>query len=236
MPPVASQLGRVSVATNPILVTGGTLYAIQVLGDKADFGKFGLFRRISGLTDPNTLESDLTLAVVWYLNPDECCRGDGGIVGFLQDTPSNRRDFRACDPDLWDALRKLVDEGKRCVHEIPKIGILPENTKSYDLPLHFPPFLLRPARKETHRLWLVGALQATRHADIIYLDPDNGLAQDESKMYRKLGQKYAYTSDIREFWDCGKSVVIYHHLGHSDVDEHIRRRVEQLRGIPGVNL
>ena len=203
----------------------------KYVGDKSDFYKYGLLRRISGLTDPDTSTSDLTLAVVWYLVPDECCNGDGRNVGYLRDSPANRRDYRECDPLLWSTLRDLVCGNRRCVHEIPRTGILPDGTKFYDAPLHFPGYLARDSerKRELRGLWLAGALQAARRADVVYLDPDTGITQDETQMYRKKGPKYTYLPDIRVFWGRGQSLVIYHHLGRSDVAQQIEDKKNQLR-------
>ncbi len=199
-------------------------------GDKPDFAKYGLLRFLTGLTDPKTKKADLKLGIVWYLTPDDCCSSEGRKTSFLCDTTDNHRKFRDLDPPLWDALKALVDGGDRCVHKIPDTGILPEGPKPYDVPLQFPPFMLRPARKEYRNLWIAGAKQAVSDADIVFLDPDTGIAPEEKKL-RKEGPKYAYISDIEEFWGCGKSVVIYQHPGRKGEDERIKKKRAWLRGV-----
>ena len=205
----------------------------KYVGDKPDFGKFGLLRFLTGLTDPETPEPDLRLGVVWYLTPDDCCGNEGRSIGYLEDTPANRREFRDCDPTLWDELRGVVDRGERCVHRVPNAQILPAGTSIYDIPLHFPPYMLRPAREANRTLWLAGAKQAVQGATIIFLDPDTGLAPEEKK-YRKEGPKYTYMSDIEEFWGCGKSVIVYQHPGRNGEDERIREKNAQIREMSGV--
>ena len=205
----------------------------KFVGDKLDFGKYGLLRCLCGPIDPDTLKPDLKLGITWYLTPDNCCRRDGGNTGYLVDTPENRRLYRACGPDLWDALKDLVDGNRRCVHEIPGTGILP-NTDYFDAMLHFPRYLPRPARIETRRLWLCAALEATKDAAIVFLDPDTGIAPDDWK-FKAKGPKYTYISDIQEFWGRGQSVVIYQHFGMGiPVERFVREKVALLRGEFGV--
>ena len=70
-------------------------------------------------------------------------------------------------------------------------------------------------------------------ADVVYFDPDNGISGPE-RMYRKEGPKFTYLSDLREFWDCGKSLIIYHHLGRKPACEAIREMAAVLERKFGV--
>ena len=183
----------------------------RYVGDVADFGKHGLLRFLSGMTDPTVLEPDLRLGLVWYMFPDECGNRHGGITGYLKDNPKNQETYHNCDPPLWELLKGFVDKGVRCVHCVQKNPPLPGNTLYYGAPLHFPPYMLRSIRKNVRGLWLAGALQATEKARLVCLDPDNGITP-EAKMHLKQGPKFTYLSDLREFWDRGQSLVVYHHL------------------------
>ena len=78
--------------------------------------------------------------------------------------------------------------------------------------LHFPPYLLRPARIEMRRLWLEAALRETEGADLVCVDPDNGIGNPDL-MYRKAGPKHVYMSDLAALWDAGRGLVVYHHMG-----------------------
>ena len=75
-------------------------------GDVGDFGKYGLLRHLAGMTSEDDLDS-LKLGMVWYLRPDDC-GNDGRHTGYLKQTDKNREEYRACDSDLWDELRRLV--------------------------------------------------------------------------------------------------------------------------------
>ena len=193
----------------------------RYVGDVGDFGKYGLLRFLTGAVDPGDREPNPRLGVVWYLTPDEAGRGDGQHIGYLDRTPQNAARFRACDPDLWETLHRLVrhERNARCVHQVERAAILPASF--YNPMLLFEPYMLRPMREELRRLWLAAARLAMADADLVFLDPGNGLAEPP-KMHQKKGPKFTYAPDLREFWECGKSLVIYHHLGRNgQADEKI---------------
>ena len=86
------------------------------------------------------------------------------------------------------------------------------------------------AKAEMREQWLQGALKATKGAELVCLDPDNGVAPDRKGMYGQDGPKHAYMSDLRDFWERGQSLVVYHHLGRRGTAvEQVRKIASQLR-------
>ena len=70
---------------------------------------------------------------------------------------------------------------------------------------------VRKHRKRVRCRWVKNALARVQDADLVYLDPDNSIRSDDaSERYCKDGPKHAYMSDLRTFWDAGKSLVVYH--------------------------
>ena len=120
----------------------------------------------------------------------------------------------------------------RCVHCAEEAGILPEDTAYFNVMLHFSPPMTRNVRKEIRRAWLTTAHRETANADIVCLDPDNGIAQD-AKMHLKQGPKFTYMADLREFWNNGdgKSLVVYQHTGRTggSAEDQIRAKANTLR-------
>ena len=197
----------------------------RYVGDAGDFGKHGLLRRLGGTTDPETDAPDLRLGLVWYLFPDELHGADGKKINrdgkqttYLDPDHKDAETHRQCDPDLWDKLRQYVDEGRRCVHCVQADPVLPADTLYHDDLLYYWPGMNRTFRQTMRELWFAGALRATADADLVCVDPDNGLTSD-AKMYHQNGPKHTYLSDLREFWNREQSLVIYQHLGMSEPAE-----------------
>lgn len=206
-------------------------------GDVADFGKCGLLRFLSGLTDPEADAQDLTPGLAWWFHLDKCERKDGHITGYLKDTKKNRRLFRSCDPCLWDGLRVLVEGGRRCVHCIQAAGLFPDDTLYHRELLHFPKYLSKPGqrlmREEIRRLWIEDALRTTEAAHLVYLDPDTG-PSDDNRRYQAIGPKWVYHDEILAFWERGQSLVLYQDLGMNETADRLAQATaNRLCGILG---
>ena len=195
----------------------------RYVGDIGDFANNGLLRWLTGMTRKATEEEQslsgvkvveephpkkpLRLGVVWYLNePNERQREnrDGQKVHYLCDSkicgPENRV-YMKCDPHLYDALKKIVKaEGKRQISVVQRRGILPSNT------LYFPDLLPSQANRAS---WHKSALKKVTKADIVFVNPDKGIA---SNRYETVGSKeHVYMKELESFAKNGKSLVIYHH-------------------------
>ena len=175
----------------------------RYVGDVGDFGKYGLLR---------ACVRQLRLGVVWYLHPDESHNSDGKYTGYLNGTAANQMEFRACDPPLYDELQRLVVENDRNVSRIRDSGVLPLDTAYFERSLSFSPKESRLARQVARADWLENALSATKGADVVFCDPDNGISETVDPL-RKNGPKYVYVGDLKRFTERGQSLVVYHHLG-----------------------
>ena len=107
-------------------------------------------------------------------------------------------------------------------------------TLYHDAMLHYWPGMDRPFRQTLRELWFRQALQATADADLVCVDPDNGLAPNE-KMFHQDGPKFVYMGDLRTFWNRGQSLVVYQHLGmNASAEVQIDDKATLLRGgLPG---
>jgi hypothetical protein len=168
-------------------------------GDIGDFGKYGLLRALAG--------SPLRLGIVWYLTSD----GDsGGNHREYLDRPER---FRPCDQSLFDALIAF-NRGEPRIARISHFPILPLDTLRVDEPL--PP----PAGRED---WFGMALSATRYCDLIFLDPDNGLAPRSVPCSRATACHYVYPEEIAAFRSRRQSVLVYHHFSRrNSVERQLR--------------
>ena len=209
----------------------------KYVGDAGDFGKHGLLRRLCGLTDPETAEPDLRLGLAWYLFPDGLHGADktkivhdGKQITYLDPNHKDAEMHRQCDPDLWTKLRKYVDEGRRCVHCVQADPVLPENTLYHDDLLYYWPSMGKPFRQTVREHWFAGALRATAGADLVCLDPDNGIRWDGGKMFQQDGPKYTYLDDLRALWERGQSLVVYQHQSRVEVEDFVAQTTAKLRG------
>ena len=191
----------------------------RYVGDVGDFGKYGLLRHLTGQQKaPSTSDMPMRLGVVWYHYPDECHNDDGKYTGYLEDTPANHSKYRACDPDLYDTMRRLVKTGCRNILAVQRSRILQDDTLYYEASLSFPRQMPRSDRKAARASWFEGALGATSDADVIFVDPDNSLSDPANGIsasidpLRKTGPKYVFIADLLAFYKRGQSLIIYHHL------------------------
>ena len=201
----------------------------RYVGDIGDFGKYGLLRALTGLSTTPSSDHGLRLGVVWYLYPDESHNADGKYTGYLDAKPANHDRFRVCDPPLYDALGCLVGAGDRDVVAVHRCGVMPDDTSYYESSLSYPKSMSRVARQATRKNWFTDALEATAGADMVFVDPDNGISATANPL-RKTGPKYVFIDDILRFAQRGQSLVIYHHLGRQGTaGQQINRLAEYLR-------
>lgn len=180
----------------------------RYVGDVGDFGKFGLLRALVG-----SLDSSLRLGVVWCAFPDESHNGDGRHIAYLRDDA-----MVALDPELHAKLRALVDSGSRSIAALEAAGILPQSTIFYRQPTTGLAEGIGPAgrlRTIYRERWHSGALQTTKDADLVFFDPDNGIATEATSRSGPKSGKFIFRDEIAAFWERGQSLVVYHHLNRT---------------------
>ena len=207
-------------------------------GDVGDFGKYGLLRQLCGLCDGD--DEQLKLGAVWYRpNPELIASEtvpDGKFIAYLCPNQKDvgekqKREYRCCDPPLYDALREIVKRGDRRIEAVEKSGLLP-HAAFYGHQIPNPGEHKRGEDRVEARLgWIEGALGKTGGCDVVFLDPDNGLEPKTVPITRKMAPKYAYLEEVGKWVERGQSVVIYHHLGRNRAHaEQIEDWLKRLRG------
>lgn len=182
-------------------------------GDIGDFGKYGLLRSlVAGSSDHDALR----LGVVWYRTRPEA-NNDGRHVSYL----SQPLRYRPCDPDLFNLLKRLVESDARDVRTVRDWRILPAGTAFFERFVEQGP--LRDA-------WCNDALAATEGAELVFMDPDNGIEVDSVPRGRLRASKYVFYEEILPYVQRTQSLVIYHHLGqrHRSAEEEIHARLHRL--------
>jgi hypothetical protein len=180
--------------------------------DIGDFGKYALLRSL--------VCNDYVLGVNWYLNTS-----GGKTFEYLNEQHESR--FRRCSPDLYDTLRKINRLRVDLISEIEKSHILPERTVYFNEPLDR---VSNRGRED----WLRRVLDVTKRADVVFCDPDNGLAPESAKLAEKKAAKYAFPKEIAELVRRGQSVVLYQYMNrslmHRDQMARLRSRLMKATG------
>ena len=146
-------------------------------------------------------EPRLSLGVVWYLPAGTTgSAADGQKLSYLNQP--NR--FRSCDPRLYDALGQLFNGGDRSLGAVEASGILGDGTVFFDGPV--------PQDQWSRRRWFQQAVQAVQGRDVVFLDPDKGLAPPSAGL---SSTDHAYVHELEAFVRSGQTVVVYHHLGRT---------------------
>jgi hypothetical protein len=163
-------------------------------GDIGDYVKLALLRYLS---------RGRKLGVAWYLHPNEEHNADGQYIAYLQD-PSRWRDL---DPQLFDALCHLVERG-RSVRAIQETGVI---DGSFSGELLISAGMPWRSRENWRAGWFERVRSAVADAEIVFVDPDNGLVDDDPRRpRRKTFGKQLPLHEAKALAD-RRVAVIYHH-------------------------
>lgn len=167
----------------------------QYVGDIGDYGKYSLLRAFS--------ESGVKVGINWYLTEDDGS-SDGKHISYLE-----KEDMRRYDPVVFDALKKLVDNGNRSVQAVQDAGLI-SNALYFDELLKIQG---NPPEKEHRRIfWFNKSMDALDEANLIFMDPDNGLL-DNNDYLAKNADKYIFPNEVKRYYNEGHNVVYYCHKG-----------------------
>lgn len=159
------------------------------VGDIGDFGKYGLLR--------NICRTDLTLAINWYkVSPKSFQKqNDGKYTDYLYQPDR----YRHYDSTLFDTLQTIVlTESRRTIQKIETSDLLHATFFNQDILSH-------------RNAWHQEALRKTEHADIVFLDPDNGLETEKMHVNGKTTEKHVKWNELKDYYDRGQSVILYQH-------------------------
>lgn len=183
----------------------------QYFGDVNDYRKYGLLRTLQR-------ETGLRIGVWWMLTPDDG-RTDGKFTGYLEQAAR----WREYDPDLFDRLASVVPR-RRSVVEVQECNLVPDSLFADAI---VPDGMA--ARAES----FASARQILRAADLVFLDPDNGLEIASCPPGRKGSSKYVLRREITELFADGHSLLIYQHFRREEREAFIRQLGASLQGDTG---
>lgn len=164
----------------------------QYYGDINDFKKYSLIRHLVG-------DGEMLTAVCWALTKNDE-RQDGSRINYLKE-PSK---WRRYDPVVFDKLRSdIIVKGERNVESI-------ERSYFFSTCRFFNHSL---ADGEQERNIFFQEFEAfSQRTSLIFFDPDNGIEIKSVPRGTSNSSKYIYWEEIKEFYESGKSILIYQHF------------------------
>jgi hypothetical protein len=168
----------------------------RYVADIGDYVKLAILR---------ALAPGRRLGVVWWLFADEDHNADGGHREYLD----RRNEWKHLDPDLFDALFKIEHEKAHDVRAIENSSVLPEAVFVSDpIPCEARPYSLRPGERKK---WIEATKETVKDCNLVFLDPDNGIASPRQKLTQQRAGKCVTIDEIKALQGCGRAMVIYHH-------------------------
>ncbi len=166
-------------------------------GDIGDFGKLGLLKALQ--------KQGFKIGINWYktMPPDSEKKVDGTFK--QQDGRYKTSDIpeklKMCDAALAKKLAKIAeDEAQRSIAALERAKLVPDAVYYHE-----------PISVARRNEWHQKALQTLSGADLVFLDPDNGLLVKSVTKGSAKSVKYAFYDEVADYIKIGKSVVIYNH-------------------------
>ena len=162
-------------------------------GDIGDYGKIGLLKMLA--------KQGFDIGVNWYrvqplgveMNADGTYKQNDG-KHLIPDK------LRECDPALADTLTGIATGDNRSISAIQKADLIP-GACYYDEPLSVP----------DRGQWHENAKKMLAGANLVFLDPDNGLQVKSVGERSAKSVKYAFYREVEDYLNDKKSVLIYNH-------------------------
>lgn len=159
------------------------------IGDIGDYGKYGLLREVC--------TEMLSLAINWYrVVPKKIGKQDDGkYISYL----SQPHLYKEYDPALFDSLQKIVNlEKDRRIERIEQENLLHALYYSNAIGID-------------RNAWHSQALIQTKDAEVVFLDPDNGL--ETARMYQtgRATEKHVMWAELKDYYTRGQNVILYQH-------------------------
>jgi hypothetical protein len=147
----------------------------QYAGDISDLLKFAFLRALAG--------TDRTLGIAWYYALGDDGRPDGRHLEWRGEVA-----WQELDGDLHQTLGALPE---RSIEALERLAIWPQGTLFHREPM--------PHRSERN-MWATKKRSTLYGADLIFLDPDNGLSDKDTK-------KHATFSELASLRQPGRALV-----------------------------
>lgn len=163
-------------------------------GDIGDYLKFGILRALSG---------DRHVGIAWWRFPNESHNEDGKYTAYLKDPETWAR----YDQKLFAALQKVV-AGCRSIKALEAANLLP-NASFFNEP--YPAKEPWQNRSKARSDWFARARKTLAQSQILFVDPDNGLAPTSFKPTQAKAGKSITLCEVAALRQEGRCLIVYHH-------------------------
>jgi hypothetical protein len=184
----------------------------QYFGDVNDCRKYGLLRLLQS-------NNESRLLVAWMLTPD-----DGGYDGRLRSYLGNPERWQRYDHQLFAGLSSSLRAHLPSVSIIERVQLLPR--ASYYSKLV-------PDGRREREIWFGDLLARAQDADLVFLDPDNGIEVESTPIGRRNSSKYVAWSEITDLWQADCSILVYQHFPRRPREAFSQRLVRELQARTG---
>lgn len=156
-------------------------------GDIGDYGKFGLLMELQ--------KQGFRIGVNWYKTETTASeKSEDGKYAIPES-------MAFCDPTLAAKLTAVHSQNQH-----RSISAL-ETENLIEGACYFNEYVSRQNRNE----WHCRALNALSEANLVFLDPDNGMIVPSFKIGNPKIVKYVLYKEVRDYLNHGQSVLIYNH-------------------------
>ncbi|SEG29951.1 hypothetical protein SAMN04487934_11438 [Eubacterium ruminantium] len=193
----------------------------QYVADIGDYGKYALLREFAC--------NGIKVGVNWYLTEDDDS-SDGSIRKYLF---NDKNGIGTLDPELYHKLQLINAKGDRkSIVDIKDSGIIPKAIYYSDMiDSNGNPYERKTKRED----WFLKSLKPLDKADLIFLDPDNGLLTNGGAGKRNA-EKYVLLDEIEQYFKgiFGQrhNVVYYCHKGRRKQEAWMRYMMCMSRLLP----
>ena len=80
---------------------------------------------------------------------------------------------------------------------------------------------------KSREAWHNQGLLKTQKADILFLDPDNGLATMKMMQNGSYSTKHVLWNELKDYYDRGQSVILYQHRPQRTTREEVIERISE---------
>lgn len=187
----------------------------QYFGDINDYKKYSLLRILSGY-------GQLKTSICWVLTEDDN-RSDGSRIKYL----GKPEQWQGYDPVIFEHLREnVLKKGGRDVSIIERSDILP-NCRFYSEYVHDD----NSSREEFFEEFR----DFSKGTDLVFFDPDNGLAVKSVPRGKRGSSKYVYWDEVKVAYEAGHSLMIYQHFPRKPHELFLRSLVRKFKEVVGIH-